>query len=72
MGKQGELRGDSGAAERIGSWGINHGDKNGTWAAGQLSGDHHSVFLTHISFRNVFCQGMICARRMMKGSFASE
>lgn len=57
MGKQGELREDSGAGERLGSSGINRGDggdKNGTWAAGQLSGDHHSVFLTHISFRNVF------------------
>lgn len=75
MGKQDELRGDSGAGDRLRSSGINRGDwgdKNGRWAAGQLSGDHHSALLIHISFRNVFCQGMFCAGRMMKGSFASE
>lgn len=57
MGKRGELRAESGAGDRLRSSGLNRGDggdENGMRAAGQLSEDHHSVLLTHISFRNGF------------------
>lgn len=42
------------------------------WGLQDSSWEVISVFLTHTSFRNVFCQGMFCAGRMTKGSFAPE
>lgn len=45
-----------GLEKDLGALGVNYGDwgdKNGTRAVGQLSGEHHSVCLTCISFRNV-------------------